>query len=163
MHCIRSYRILSSKPGLFPGFPTFAHFSSLSLLLSPSCTPAHFSRINLFRSGKVAVTTTLSRESRGKKGEGGGREEKSQVIYSPLKEPPSGAFIFLFHLLPIPSRALPSLKHPSPCTNGQILPSGRWGDYVAYLHIATKDKKKTRERIQHHNYSYIAFRQMILF
>ena len=98
------------------------------LLLTPSLSflPAHFSRINLFRSGKVAVTTTQSRAKalRGDWRECRKRgEEKSQVIYSPLKEPqPQGQSEWGIHPppshLPSPAQvrsALPLLRSiPSP-------------------------------------------------
>ena len=126
------------KSSMFQGFLQVSHiYLAPNLSSSLSFLPPHFSRINLFRSGKVAVTTTPSRakalrawkEECRKRG-----EEKSQVIYSPLKEPPpwpqgerSGASI----LLPPTSHPPPWSDLPCRCfeaspprTNGQIRPSG---------------------------------------
>ena len=90
-HCQVVFSWLSShspvSPSLLGANPPKSLLSlSLSLSLSPFLPP-HFSRINLFRCGKVAVTTT---PSRARVGEARKREEKAKnVIYSPLKEPPS--------------------------------------------------------------------------
>ena len=129
-------REILNVPRRFP--PSLPYLLGAKPELLLSLLPPHFSRINLFRSGKVAVTTTPSRESRAR-----GRrecrkrgEEKSQVIYSPPKEPPpqgerSGASILL---PPIPPGQICPAREAS--LPAQMVKSGHLE--VGWIHLWSK-------------------------